>query len=86
MDCRYQEAIKLLKDVLRLAPNLSDPYHTLGRLHEAAGDTRTALDFYMLAAHLTPKVRHHGLVRFHSPLTQQTSLVLQSSTHSDPTA
>lgn len=38
------------------APNLGDPYHTLGLLHEAMGNNRKALDFHMIAAHLTPKV------------------------------
>lgn len=37
-------------------PNLAAPYHTLGLLHEAMGSGRKALDFYMIAAHLTPKV------------------------------
>jgi general transcription factor 3C polypeptide 3 (transcription factor C subunit 4) len=43
-------------EVIRLAPNLPDPYHTLGLLHEAVGNTKKALDFYMIAAHITPKV------------------------------
>ena len=42
--------------MVKLAPNLPDPYHTLGLLYEAAGDPRKALDFYMIAAHMTPKV------------------------------
>lgn len=41
---------------LQACPNLADPYHTLGLLHEAMGSGRKALDFYMIAAHLTPKV------------------------------
>lgn len=43
-------------EVIRLAPNLPDPYHTLGLLHEAVGNAKKALDFYMIAAHITPKV------------------------------
>ncbi|EFN59685.1 hypothetical protein CHLNCDRAFT_133218 [Chlorella variabilis] len=42
-------------NIIRLAPNLPDPYHTLGLLHEAVGDVKKSLDFYMIAAHLTPK-------------------------------
>lgn len=49
------EAITLLLEVVRLAPNLPDPYHTLGLLHEASSDWKKALDFYMIAAHLTPR-------------------------------
>jgi general transcription factor 3C polypeptide 3 (transcription factor C subunit 4) len=41
---------------VQACPNLADPYHTLGLLHEAMGSGRKALDFYMIAAHLTPKV------------------------------
>jgi general transcription factor 3C polypeptide 3 (transcription factor C subunit 4) len=37
-------------------PNSAEPYHTLGLLHEALGNSRKALDFYMIAAHLTAKV------------------------------
>jgi general transcription factor 3C polypeptide 3 (transcription factor C subunit 4) len=43
----------LLLEVIKLSPNLPDPYHTLGLLHEAIGNPRKALDFYMIAAHLT---------------------------------
>ncbi|PSC75147.1 general transcription factor 3C polypeptide 3 isoform X1 [Micractinium conductrix] len=50
-----QEAIGKLMEVIRLAPNLPDPYHTLGLLHEATAEVKKALDFYMIAAHLTPK-------------------------------
>lgn len=53
---RYREAADLLMGVIRLAPNTAEPYHTLGVLHEAMGDKPRALDFYMVAAHLTPKV------------------------------
>jgi general transcription factor 3C polypeptide 3 (transcription factor C subunit 4) len=42
-------------EVVRLAPNVADSYHTLGLCHEALGDRRKALNFYMIAAHLTPK-------------------------------
>ncbi len=42
-------------EVIKLAPNLPDPYHTLGLLHEASNNPRKALDFYMIAVHLTPR-------------------------------
>lgn len=42
--------------VIQECPNTSDPFHTLGLIYEAQGDARRALDFYMIAAHLTPKV------------------------------
>lgn len=37
---QHHEAIALLMEVIRLAPNLPDPYHTLGLLHEAVGDVK----------------------------------------------
>lgn len=52
---RYKEAVELLLEVIRLAPNLADTYHTLGMTYDALGDTRKALDFYMIAGHLPPK-------------------------------
>ncbi len=53
----FQEAAELLMGVVREVPNLQDPYHTLGLIHEALHEPRKALDFYMIAAHLAPKVR-----------------------------
>ncbi|XP_010252329.1 PREDICTED: general transcription factor 3C polypeptide 3 isoform X2 [Nelumbo nucifera] len=52
---RYEEAICVLKEVILLAPNLPDPYHTLGLVYNAIGDKKKALNFYMIAAHLSPK-------------------------------
>ena len=42
-------------EVIRLSPNLPDPYHRLGLIYNEMGDKKRALDFYMIAAHLTPK-------------------------------
>jgi general transcription factor 3C polypeptide 3 (transcription factor C subunit 4) len=55
--CRYQQAVDLLLEVIRQVPNLSDPYHTLGALHEVMDQPRQALNFYMIAAHMSGKVR-----------------------------
>ena len=51
-----EEAVELLLEVVRLAPNAADPYRTLGNIYEVRGDHRKALHFFMIAAHLPPKV------------------------------
>lgn len=42
-------------EVIRQAPNLPDSYHTLGVIYEDLKQPKKALEFYMLAALLTPK-------------------------------
>jgi len=55
LTCDYSQAVEILKEVVRIAPNVADSYHTLGLLYDAKGDRKRALNFYMIAAHLTPK-------------------------------
>ena len=43
-------------EVVRLAPNAADAYQTLGNIFQVKGEPRKALDFFMIAAHLPPKV------------------------------
>ncbi|KAK9669365.1 hypothetical protein RND81_13G125200 [Saponaria officinalis] len=52
---RYEDAISLMKEVVWLAPNLPDPYHTLGLVYNSKGDKKKATEFYMIAAFLSPK-------------------------------
>ena len=47
--------MSVLTEVIKAYPNFSDPFHTLGLVHEAAGNPRKALDFFMIAAHMSPK-------------------------------
>jgi general transcription factor 3C polypeptide 3 (transcription factor C subunit 4) len=42
-------------EVVRQSPNLVDPYHTLGLICEEMGEVEKSLEFFMIAAHLTPK-------------------------------
>lgn len=56
--CRNDEALAQLMEVVRLSPNAAEAYHTIGTIYEAKGNPRRALDFYMIAAHLPPRVRH----------------------------
>ena len=53
--------MSLLWEVIRLAPNMADAYHTLGALHENANEPLKAINFYMIAAHLDPKVGWQSL-------------------------
>ncbi|KAH7427586.1 hypothetical protein KP509_10G050600 [Ceratopteris richardii] len=50
----YEKALQLLEEIVRLAPNMPDPYHTLGLVHYSMGNRKKAINFYMLAAHLKP--------------------------------
>ncbi|KAJ6827778.1 general transcription factor 3C polypeptide 3 [Iris pallida] len=50
----YDEAIPLLQEVIVLSP-CSDAFHLLGLIYDDMGDKKKALNFHMLAAHLTPK-------------------------------
>jgi len=45
----------MLLDIIRQAPNVSDPYHTLGLIYETMNDKKKALEFFMIAAHISPK-------------------------------
>lgn len=49
------QAIHVLNEVVRLAPTLGDSYHMLGLIYNAIGDKIKAMNFYILAACLTPK-------------------------------
>jgi len=50
----FKEAIELLEEVIKRAPTLTDPYHTLGLIYEEVGETAKAIECYLIAAHLTP--------------------------------
>ncbi|KAJ4713911.1 General transcription factor 3C polypeptide 3 [Melia azedarach] len=51
----FEKAISVLKEVVRLSPNLPETYNTLGLVHTALANYKSAFDFYVIAAHLTPK-------------------------------
>ncbi|XP_012078857.1 general transcription factor 3C polypeptide 3 isoform X2 [Jatropha curcas] len=52
---RYEEAISILNEVVRLEPRVPDSYHTLGLVHMALGNAEKAMGFYTIAARLMPK-------------------------------
>ncbi|CAH0479050.1 unnamed protein product [Peronospora belbahrii] len=51
---QYDEAITLLKDFIKKAPTIPDPYHTLGMIYEDRQDRIKALQFFLIACTLTP--------------------------------
>ncbi|DAZ96485.1 TPA: hypothetical protein N0F65_008352 [Lagenidium giganteum] len=51
---QYDEAILLLKDFIKKAPTIPDPYHTLGMIYEDRQDRIKALQFFLIACTLTP--------------------------------
>ncbi|KAJ4795688.1 General transcription factor 3C polypeptide 3 [Rhynchospora pubera] len=51
----YNEAIPLLHDVVRLAPNIADGYHLLGLVHDSLHDRKKAFNFHMIAAFFSRK-------------------------------
>ena len=51
----FQQAIRMLEEVVRRAPRVSDPYHTLGLVYEEMDDQKRALECYLIAAYLTGK-------------------------------
>ena len=60
--------MSLLWEVIRLAPNMPDAYHTLGALHENANEPLKAINFYMIAAHLDPKVPTRAVTHHQSAI------------------
>lgn len=53
-----EEVERLLTEVIKRVPNLAEPYQTLGTMCLDSGQARRALNFFMIAAHLTPKDVH----------------------------
>ncbi|XP_021728945.1 uncharacterized protein LOC110695996 [Chenopodium quinoa] len=52
---RFKDAINILLEVVQIAPNISNTYHTLGLVHNSMGDKHKAMDFYGIAAIMNPK-------------------------------
>lgn len=50
-----QGAAQLLLEIIREAPHVASPYHTLGLIYEQLGHQQQALQVFVLAAHFTPR-------------------------------
>lgn len=49
---RFQEAIKILEDVVTRAPELPEPLITLSSIYEEIGDLKKSLKFGAMSAYL----------------------------------
>ncbi|KAK7489499.1 hypothetical protein BaRGS_00019298 [Batillaria attramentaria] len=49
---KYEEAIKMCMEIIRRAPQASEPFHTLGVIYEHLGDATKATEFFLLSVHL----------------------------------
>ncbi|PQQ13727.1 general transcription factor 3C polypeptide 3 [Prunus yedoensis var. nudiflora] len=52
---RYEEAIPILAEIVKQAPDLSETYHTLGLVRDNLGNELKALNCFTIAALLAPK-------------------------------
>ncbi|OQR90497.1 transcription factor [Achlya hypogyna] len=49
----HERAITMLKDFIKKAPTVPDPYHTLGMIYEKQDEPTKAIQFYLIACTLT---------------------------------
>ena len=49
----FQQAVRLLVEIVRLCPGLPHPYQTLGLMYEEMGEQKKAVALFMMAAHLS---------------------------------
>ncbi|KAK2648210.1 hypothetical protein Ddye_015699 [Dipteronia dyeriana] len=50
---RFEQAISVLNEVIRVSPNTPDSYQTLGLVYKELGDNRKTFDYHVIAAVLT---------------------------------
>lgn len=55
IDGDYGSALSLSLEVIKEAPRAPEPYTTMGTIYESIGETKKALEAYVLAATLAPK-------------------------------
>ncbi|KAA6383503.1 MAG: putative transcription factor IIIC-gamma subunit [Streblomastix strix] len=52
---KFSAAIAQFHDIIRAAPTLEEPYNILGIIYEELGNAEKALEFYLVAAHMSPE-------------------------------
>ncbi|KAG2582335.1 hypothetical protein PVAP13_6KG103800 [Panicum virgatum] len=52
---KFDKAIPILHEIVRIAPNLPDSYYLLGSIYNKTGEVDKAINFLMLAAYVSPK-------------------------------
>ena len=50
----FTKAVQILLEVIRVCPNIAEPYHTLGLIYEELGNMDKAIEFYLIAGLLMP--------------------------------
>ncbi|EKE41451.1 hypothetical protein ENUP19_0160G0028 [Entamoeba nuttalli] len=48
----YSQATEYALEAIKIAPQIPDSYHTLGMIYLDLGDTKTAREYFMIAAHM----------------------------------
>ncbi|XP_042901214.1 general transcription factor 3C polypeptide 3 isoform X2 [Parasteatoda tepidariorum] len=51
---KTEEALKMCLELIKLAPNANEPFHTLGLIYDELGEARKAFQCYLVAAFLNP--------------------------------
>ncbi|RHY84141.1 hypothetical protein DYB35_001034 [Aphanomyces astaci] len=85
----HAKAIAMLKDFVKKAPTVPDPYHTLGVIYEKLQDRAKAIQFFLIACSLTPTVGcahfpHVNASNYSLVKTGRGSVAPRGATQADP--
>ncbi|CCI40008.1 unnamed protein product [Albugo candida] len=85
---QYDQAIVMLKDFIKKAPTIPDPYHTLGVIYEDRNNKAKALQFFLIACTLTPGDaelwKHVGHIAKEEKNMQQALFCFKSACKANP--
>ncbi|CAK4703121.1 hypothetical protein LEN26_003876 [Aphanomyces euteiches] len=84
----HVKAISMLKDFVKKAPTVPDPYHTLGVIYEKLNDRLKAIQFFLIACSLTPTDaslwRRVGSMAKEEGNSEQATYCYKMATQADP--